>query len=156
MLLVKTVLNNSQIHGIGLFADQDICKGETIWKFHPSTCTIFSYQEFLSLCNSIPLVGITNFLQYSYLKNNQVYYLSDNSKFINHSLEANIGFSNDYKEIALRDITKGEELLENYIQSYDENDFFMQEHLFQIQNKKKILKSLGGILAYYNNISGQI
>lgn len=156
MLLVKTVLNNSNIHGIGLFADQDISKGETIWKLHPSTCSIFSYQEFLSLCKSIPLVGITNFLQYSYLKNNQVYYLSDNSKFINHSLDANIGFSSDCKEVALRDISKGEELLENYIQSYDVNDFFMQEHLFELQSKKKVLKSLGGLLAYYNNLPRQI
>ncbi len=35
MLLVKTKLGLSKIHGIGLFADENIKKGTIIWKFTP-------------------------------------------------------------------------------------------------------------------------
>ena len=34
---------------------------------------------------------------------------------------------NDLVEVALRDISPGEELLENYFLSYDEDDFFNYE-----------------------------
>ncbi len=32
MLLVKTQLKNSRIHGVGIFADEDIPKGTAIWR----------------------------------------------------------------------------------------------------------------------------
>ena len=33
MLLVKTYLDKSRIHGLGVFAAQPICKGAKIWRF---------------------------------------------------------------------------------------------------------------------------
>ena len=35
MLLVKTVVKNSEIAGLDLFADQDLAEGEKIWAFTP-------------------------------------------------------------------------------------------------------------------------
>ncbi len=34
MLLIKTKLDLSKIHGIGLFAGEDIPKGTIIWRFN--------------------------------------------------------------------------------------------------------------------------
>jgi hypothetical protein len=36
MLVVKTKIKNSEIEGLGLFADQFIPKGSVIWKYDPS------------------------------------------------------------------------------------------------------------------------
>ena len=35
MLVVKTYINKSKIHGFGLFAGENIKKGTVIWKFNP-------------------------------------------------------------------------------------------------------------------------
>src|SRR3954469_1637143 len=35
MLLVKTRLGPSTIHGIGVFADEDIPRGTIVWSFNP-------------------------------------------------------------------------------------------------------------------------
>ena len=55
------------------------------------------------------------------------FYLTDNSRFINHSEQANIAFIDDYTEVSLRKINSEEEILENYLLSYDASDFFFQE-----------------------------
>lgn len=35
MLLVKTVIKKSSIHGLGLFANQKIKSGQIVWKYNP-------------------------------------------------------------------------------------------------------------------------
>ena len=35
MLLVRTRLGPSTIHGIGVFADEDIPRGTIVWSFNP-------------------------------------------------------------------------------------------------------------------------
>lgn len=36
MLLIKTKLELSKIHGVGLFADEFIAKGTKIWEYRPN------------------------------------------------------------------------------------------------------------------------
>lgn len=142
MLLVKTKLAYSQIHGIGLYADEDIPKGTAIWKYHPVTCQIFSCENFYELCLEIPIEAMKNFLNFSYIKNNKIFYISDNTRFINHCADANLELISEGEERASRDIYKGEELLENYLMSYDEKDFFRFQKLFDFNTKDEILSEL--------------
>jgi hypothetical protein len=66
-------------------------------------------------------------LNSSYKRGGRYFYLTDNSRFINHSEFANITFADDYTEVSMRDIMADEEILENYFLSYDASDFFFQE-----------------------------
>lgn len=45
MLLVKTKIGHSKIHGIGLFANEFILKDTPIWKFVPGFDLEFSEEE---------------------------------------------------------------------------------------------------------------
>ena len=45
MMCVKTVLKASPIHGIGLFADEDIKEGQVIWKFNPLVDIILTKEQ---------------------------------------------------------------------------------------------------------------
>ena len=53
MLKVKTYLAVSAVHGIGLFADQDIPGGAAIWEFNPMVDLEFSCEEWQQLRKSI-------------------------------------------------------------------------------------------------------
>jgi len=157
MLLVQSYLALSNVHGIGLFAGEDIIRGTEIWAYHPHSCQIYSRPGFYELCSHISLNAILNLLNYSYIKNQRVFYICDNTRFINHSLnDHNIGFVEEGKEIALRDIKQGEELLENYFLSYDENDFFTNINLFETKNREFLLQQLEQICVDRQNISCKV
>jgi SET domain-containing protein len=123
MILVRTFLSTSSIHGMGLFAAENIRKGSLIWQYHPNTTQVFWKRQFLAKCFSMPLSASLEFVNYSYVKEGNIYYLNDNLKFINHAPNPNVEFNSYKSRVALRDIEKGEELTENYLSSYDEGEF---------------------------------
>ena len=128
MLTVKTHLAPSKIHGIGLFASEEIPAKSILWKYNRFVDKIISKQAFLKICSDLDFNALQHFLNSTYKKNNKYFYLTDNARFINHSLESyNISFFDDFTEITLCDIHEGDELLENYFHVYDEDDFFFQE-----------------------------
>ncbi len=47
MLLVKTKVKESKIHGLGLFADEFISQGTEIWKFTPRFDLRFTREQIL-------------------------------------------------------------------------------------------------------------
>lgn len=131
MLRVKTVVKHSQIEGVGLFADQNIKKGEAVWQFTPETCATFTEQQIKELTNShhkpeIPI--ILYYLTYCYYQKNlnSLIYCLDNGRYVNHAERPTLGNPQDpplngkgwQYSVALRDIEKGEELTENY-NTYD-------------------------------------
>lgn len=134
MLLVKTVVKSSSIAGMGLFADQDIKKGNIVWKFTPETCSLFTQEQFQVLLNSFHKTEkeiIKYYLTYSYYQKflNGVIFCLDNGRFVNHSDQANLAAPTHLAadatwqySIAQRDIQKGEELTENY-NTYDSSDW---------------------------------
>lgn len=134
MLLVKTAVKQSEIAGMGLFADQDIKKGDIIWKYTPETCNVFTQEQFQVLLNSFHKTEkelIKYYLIYTYYQKflNGVVLCLDNGRFVNHSESPNLGgpshLSPDVAwqySVALRDIKKGEELTENY-NNYDSSDW---------------------------------
>ncbi len=123
MLLIKTIIKSSSIHGIGLFADQDISKGTKIWKFSPGLDLEIKPSDFekLNQCEK-DVILFSGF----HSKKTGNYHLSfDNVHFINHSTLGNISTDMtvddiEYPLIANRDIKKGEELTQNYFE-FDEN-----------------------------------
>jgi len=147
MLMVSTKLAASKIHGIGLFAGEFIPAGTIVWQFHPRTCQVMSLEEFVQLCDDLPLHGIRDFLNYSYLKDRRVHCIIDNTRFINHGEPPNVALADANTEVALRDIEAGEELVENYYDSYDPDDFFYHPKLFSCDDKRRLLAELEKILA---------
>ncbi len=117
MLMVKTRLGPSKIHGIGLFADQFIPKGTTTWMYAPGFDLRIEPDDLLKLSESARKM----FWQYAYVdKYNSHYILCfDDERFINHSDKPNIIQKRkdgelEGIEVADRDIQLGEELLVNY------------------------------------------
>lgn len=123
LLLVKTKIAPSHIHGIGLFADQFVPKGTLIWKFTPGFDLTFTREQILNF----PVLLQIYISKYSWRsKTSRLYcFSSDNGKYFNHSNNPNClsEYRNSKDEvvtIAIRDIQKDEEITDNY--SSFEND----------------------------------
>jgi SET domain-containing protein len=127
MLTVKTYLAPSAVHGIGLFAADQIPVNTIVWQYDDHIDRIYSEENFLHLCRSVSQPSLVHILNSSYKRGGRYYYLTDNGRFINHSAFPNIAFLDDYTEASLRQIEAGEEILENYLMSYDATDYFFQE-----------------------------
>lgn len=128
MLSIKTYLAPSAVHGIGLFAAEDIPAFSMIWQFNKHIDKILSEHNFLRTCRGLNNHALKHFLNSTYRRGGRYFYLTDNARFINHSDDfSNIYFADDFTEIASRDIRAHEELLEDYRHSYDPEDFFFQE-----------------------------
>jgi SET domain-containing protein len=112
MLLVKTKTHVSEIHGIGLFADQFISQGTMTWKFLEG----FDLRLPKSILNELSPPAREQFLKYSYLDSSSGLYelCSDDARFFNHSETPNTGSISDVIDVALRDIQPGEELTCDY------------------------------------------
>lgn len=116
MLLVKTYLDKSPIHGIGVFASKFIKKGTLVWNFNPVVDIVLSRKQF----NELPNIA-RNFVDdmaFSYPFGKDTYCMSiDHAQYMNHSDSFNLGKC-DRGDITLKDIPKGTELTVNY---YDED-----------------------------------
>lgn len=115
MVLVKTFLDKSKIHGIGLFANENIKSGAIVYKPNPGLDIKITEEEFSKLeknCQeTIRHYGFRS-------KVDSMWYLAfDDIRFCNHSKNSNLFQSeidNNKCLTANRDIKKGEELLQNY------------------------------------------
>ena len=111
MLRVKTRLAESSVDGIGLFADELILAGTMTWQYDPEFDIAFSED----VINRIPPNVLEQFLKYPYFDHSLKKYIlcSDDQRFINHSNKPNIK-STPEKDVAMRDIRPGEEIMCNY------------------------------------------
>ena len=111
MFLIKYKLGHSNIHGIGIFANEDIAKGTRIYKHSSKLDLQITKRQFDKLKSEEQRI----IKHYGYIdKNSGLYRLDyDDIRFINHSDNPNIGLKNGII-IALKDINKGEELIQNY------------------------------------------
>ncbi len=120
MLTVKTKIKESPIAGIGLFADQLIPKGTTVWKLEKGFDIELSKAQFANLSEPAQ----DQVLNYCYFNSKTEMYVmcGDDARFFNHSDNPNVSSSteDDRPDIALRDIEIGEELTQNY-QNFDGN-----------------------------------
>ena len=98
MLLIKTKLGLSKIHGIGLFADNFIKKGTVIWKFNP-LIDIYIPSETLRNLSRNSREQISNYIYMDkFHKKNLL--CGDDARFFNHSFTPNCDDSLDGLTIA--------------------------------------------------------
>jgi SET domain-containing protein len=112
MLLVKTKIGQSAIHGMGLFAAEPIPKGTVIWRFDHRIDHLLNRES----VESLPEVAREHVLRYcGLLENGKYLQTGDHDRFINHSAEPNT-ISRPFLEdlTAARDIAEGEEITEDY------------------------------------------
>jgi hypothetical protein len=116
MLLVRTRLAASKIHGIGLFADEFIAQGVFTWRFVDGFDLRLSQAAVDQLSNSAK----QQILKYAYFDERLGLYelCSDDARFFNHadvantrSLVTDLGAEID---VAVKDIGVGEELTCDY------------------------------------------
>lgn len=118
-----TEVKVSDIHGLGLFAKKYIAKGTIWWHARPQDVLIITKIQFLTLDSSYKTSITNNFMEnlltYSYYERDldALIYCLDNSRYVNHSLNANSGASEDengFCAVAIKDIHPGEEITEDY------------------------------------------
>ncbi len=115
MLLVKTYLDRSRIHGIGLFAAEPIPKGTLVWRLHPEIDTQLSEEVIASLAPP----AREQILKYTYRDVVLGTYVlcGDDARFMNHDVNPNCRDVPDREggtTTAARDIAAGEELTCDY------------------------------------------
>ncbi|HXH30621.1 MAG TPA: SET domain-containing protein [Bacteriovoracaceae bacterium] len=113
MMLVRSSVKYSSIHGLGCFADQDIKKGELVWKLNPRIDLEFD----LKTIETFPEITRDFLKMYSYGQESgasKTYILcGDHARHMNHSKSPNLSEENGCN-IAVRDIKAGEELTCDY------------------------------------------
>jgi SET domain-containing protein len=116
-------VRSSQIHGLGLFAKKFIQKDTVWWHARPQDVLIISKEQFLTLDASHKSPLLNNYLHclltYSYYEKDTdtLIFCLDDSRFVNHSFDANSGNSKEehgFCAIADGNIQPGEEITEDY------------------------------------------
>jgi len=118
MLLVKTLLKQSNMHGVGVFADQFIPAGTVIWEFTPEFDLMYEPAKI----ENLPEPARSAMLRYTYLsdKTNLYVLCGDNARFLNHADDPTVmvtypeGGHPEGIEVAVADIQPGEEITCNY------------------------------------------
>jgi SET domain-containing protein len=116
MLLVKSRLATSEIHGIGLFADEFIAQGTITWRFVEG----FDLRLTQATIDALSDSAKQQVLKYGYFDERLGLYelCSDDARFFNHADTPNtrsfVTDSGDEVDVAVRDIGVGEELTCDY------------------------------------------
>lgn len=116
MLLVKVYIDKSSIHGLGVFAAEQVPSGSEVWRFTEG----FDLDLDPGLLENKPPTVLEWLLHYGYIDSrlNRFILCCDHARFINHSDTPNI--VTDYTackygvDYAVRDITQGEEITTDY------------------------------------------
>jgi SET domain-containing protein len=132
MLYIKTKIQPSEIHGIGVFADEFIPKGTIIWKFTSGFDVKFTREQILDFPELLQIY----IYKYSWkgTKSKLYCFSSDNGKYFNHSNNPNTlsKYQDNEEEVittAVRDIQVDEELTDNYssFEADEDNDNVLEE-----------------------------
>jgi SET domain-containing protein len=109
MLLVKTYLDKSRIHGLGVFADEFIRKEAKVW------CFVFGFDRFYNAKTfaKLPKPAKDYIKRYGYRWGREILFSADHDSYMNHSEEPNTYLKNGFA-IARRNIRKGEEITYDY------------------------------------------
>ncbi len=109
MLLVKTYLAKSKVHGLGVFAGQSIRKGAKIWRF------VYGFDRFYTRKRlaKLPKPARDYINLHGYQWKTEILLSMDYDTFMNHSETPNTDFHNGFV-IARNNIRKGEEITNDY------------------------------------------
>lgn len=117
MILVRTELRASSIHGIGCFAAERIPRGTPVWRFQAG----FDQTYPPDYPASLSAAAREQFLTYAFVSHHDGcwVYCADHARHFNHSAQPNVGNEprageREGVDVALRDIAAGEELTYDY------------------------------------------
>jgi SET domain-containing protein len=87
MLLVRTTVKASKIHGLGVFAAEPIAKGTTIWAFDPVLDRIIRGDELAALPDHVAEF-LEHYCEY-FPETDELVLSGDNDRYTNHSDDPN-------------------------------------------------------------------
>ena len=112
MILVKTFLGPSKIHGVGLFAAEPIAAGARVATFDPAWDHAFTEAQL----EQMPPLLRDYIRTYAYIVSSRpgLFFISlDSERFINHSRNPNLVENGEF-HVAAHDIQTNEELTADY------------------------------------------
>ncbi len=112
MIIVPTYLDKSPIQGFGVFASGFIPKGAKVWEFNSLFDICFTEEEFEKLPDSVKQEIEIHLYQPE--DSGLLYYESTMGKYMNHSREPNVDFSEVGVGWATRDIHPNDEMTCDY------------------------------------------
>ena len=109
MLLVKTYIDRSPIHGLGVFAAEPIPKDTKIWRF------VYGFDRYYNrrTLAKLPKQAKDYVKLHGYQWGNEILLSMDYDGFMNHSDDANTYFHNGFV-LARCKIAKGTEITNDY------------------------------------------
>lgn len=113
MILVRCEVRPSRLHGVGLFALEDIKAGTMTWRQDDRIDIRFPFP----MRSDYPKCVREHIEARSYKLNEEEFqrYPSDQAQFMNHSVNANCRYDAYQKaDFAIRDIKAGQEITTNY------------------------------------------
>ncbi len=116
MMLIRTRVAPSTIHGMGLFTVEPVPAGTPVWRFEPGFDHDFSPAQFAAL----PLLAREHARWFCFVSkvDGHVILSGDHACFINHSPDHNTGTPPNPEPpvttVTLRDLAAGEEITCNY------------------------------------------
>jgi len=123
MIHIKYRLDKSNKHGIGLFTEEDLKKGQLIYTASPLLDVNLTEEQFNSLSDLEK--DEIRWWGFFHEPSKRWHVDFDVSKFINHSYKSNITQDENFDEahlITARIIKAGEELTQNYLEFESESD----------------------------------
>jgi len=109
MMLIDTYLDKSKIHGVGVFSNQNVKKGERIKEVRPEFEIEFNSENLPKMPLSLAKFIDTHSYERA-LGSNILVVGIDNEKYLNHSKDPSV----DDDGIALKDIKIGDEITIDY------------------------------------------
>jgi len=112
MLLVKSRIGLSKIHGVGCFTEERIKKGQTVWVFNGRIDARVPVSELASFPR--PIRDLLRMYGYEEMHEGRrtIVLCGDHARYMNHSDEPNL--IDEETNVAARNIEPGEELTCNY------------------------------------------
>jgi uncharacterized protein len=111
MLLVRHYIDRSPIHGLGVFAHENIAAGTQIWAFHPAIDIVIGIDQLATLPGHV-VERVQRCAEY--YPDRQVFILgADGDSFMNHSDWPNLR-NDGTTGYATRDIAIGDEITCDY------------------------------------------
>ncbi|KKR71621.1 MAG: Nuclear protein SET [Candidatus Roizmanbacteria bacterium GW2011_GWB1_40_7] len=128
MIYIKYKLDKSKFHGIGLFTDEDLKKGQLVYTASPLLDVNITREQFDQLDEKekreIEYWGFWD-------EPNNLWHVDfDVSKFINHSYEPTLTQDQNHQDaylITTKNLKAGEELTQNYLEFETEEDLIKRE-----------------------------
>jgi uncharacterized protein len=113
MLLVRTTVAPSGIHGLGVFAAEDIAAGQPVWEFAPGLDLVIAPERLGGLPAAFRAFLDTYGYRSPDVPDGGIVLSCDNAKYLNHAEDPNCESTGPLNR-ALRPIRAGEEITCDY------------------------------------------